>query len=257
VSRRRAWLFAATLPLFTFACAPRMVALPTGAGTPFPEAPAAYLQATERCRDVRTLVAVIAISGRVSGNRFRASVDAGFEAPASVRLELPAPGRSIFTFVAVGDKATLVLGRERRVMRDAPPAATLEALAGVALDPAELQSIVAGCGFGEAQAKSGRRFEGDWAALDTGETTSWLRQVQGTWKLAGATRGQLEIRYADDGTRGPATVRLRAPRTDLTLRLSQVDINEPLGPTAFQIEIPSDATSMTLEELRQAGPLGR
>jgi hypothetical protein len=254
---RRAWLFAATLPLFTFACAPRMVALPTGAGTPFPEAPAAYAQATERCRDVRTIAAVMAISGRVAGNRFRATLDAGFETPASMRLELPAPGRSIFTFVAIGDTATLLLGRERRVLREAPAAATLEALAGVALSPAELRWIVAGCGFGPGQPEAGRRFDSGWAAIDTGEATSWLQQVQGTWRLTAATRGQLQVRYADHGVRGPATLRLRAPGTDLTVRLSQVDINEPLGPTAFQIEIPSDATPMTLEELRQAGPLGR
>ena len=45
--------------------------------------------------------------------------------------------------------------------------------------------------------------------------------------------------------------------TDLTIRLSQVDINEPLDDAAFQVDVPPDATPMTLEQLRQAGPLGR
>ena len=45
--------------------------------------------------------------------------------------------------------------------------------------------------------------------------------------------------------------------TDLTIRLSQVDINEPLGADVFLVDVPADATPMTLEQLREAGPLGR
>ena len=60
----------------------------------------------------------------------------------------------------------------------------------------------------------------------------------------------------------PSTVRIRAIQgtaagsADLTLRLSQVDINVPLDPRAFEAEIPADAAPLTLEELRRAGPLG-
>jgi len=239
------------------------VTLPSGAGLPFPDYTSAHGQATERCRDVRTMAAILSISGRAGGNRVRAKIDAGFEAPARVRLELPAPGKPIFTFVANGENATLVLPREGRVLRKAPAAATLEALAGVALGPEELGAIVAGCGFAAGQPTGGRTFEGGWATVEVGGATSWLQHVGGTWRLAAASRGPLEVRYADFIAGRPTTIRLRTSQrqseamTDLTIRLSQVDINEPLGPEVFQVEVPPDAAPLTLEELRRAGPLGR
>lgn len=253
---------AAGLLALAAGCAPRLASLPTGPGAPLTDPSIPYAQATERCRDVRTLVAILGISGRAAGQRFRASVDGGFEAPASVRLELPAPGRSYFTFVATGERATLLLGREGRVLRDAPAAATLEALAGIALTPEELRTIVSGCGFGPGQPANARTFDDEWAAMEIGAATIWLRQIEGTWRLAAVTRGALEVRYSDFGAGAPGVIRLRSPgqpgkTTDLTVRLSQVDINQPLGPEVFQLDIPPDARPLTLEELRQAGPLGR
>ncbi len=47
-----------------------------------------------------------------------------------------------------------------------------------------------------------------------------------------------------------------AANTDLTIRLSQVEVNEPIDPAAFSVDVPSTATPITLEDLRKAGPLG-
>jgi hypothetical protein len=258
----------AALCLVAASCAPRLVTLPSGAGTAFPEFARAYAQATESCQSIRTLAGILSISGRAGTERFRAKVDAGFEAPAKVRLELPAPGRPFFIYVAVGDEATLVLPREGRVLRNAPPAATLEALAGVAIGPGDLRTIVTGCGFATGEPTRGRSFDPGWVAVDAGDATSWLQQVDGAWRLTAATSGPVDVRYADFTSGRPATIRLRvsiapgngqagASVTDLTIRLSQVDINEPLDSAAFRIDVPPDATPMTLEQLRQAGPLGR
>lgn len=254
---------AAALILFTASCASRLPPLPTGTGAPYPEYATAYAQATDACRNVRTLAAVLEISGRAAGSRFpRVKLDAGFEAPGKVVLELPAPGRPFFTFAASGNTATLVLPREGRVLRDAPPADTLEALAGIALDPDVLRQIVAGCGFG-GEPKSGRSMNDGWVAVDTGGSVAYLQQVGGAWRLAAATRGPLEVRYSDLARGRPSTIRLRGQSqdrdraTDLTIRTSQVDINEPIAASAFQPEVPAGAKPMTLDELRQAGPLGR
>jgi hypothetical protein len=90
----------------------------------------------------------------------------------------------------------------------------------------------------------------------------WLRQEQGVWRLVASVRPPLEVRYADFVSGRPTTVRLRRASAaadtavDLTLRLSQVDLNIPLGAEVFQVEIPEDATPLTLDELRRAGPLG-
>jgi len=209
------------------------------------------------------MAAVLEISGRAAGSRFpRAKIDAGFEAPGKVVLELPAPGRPFFTFAANGNTTTLVFPRDGRVLQNAPPADTLEALAGVSLDPDELRQIVAGCGFG-GEPSAGRLLNAEWTAIDAGRSVTYLQQVAGAWRLAASTRGPLEVRYADFAGGRPSTIRLRAAAsntagaTDLTIRTSQVDINEPIAATAFQPEIPPGARPMTLDELRQAGPLGR
>ena len=251
----------AVLAVVTISCAPTLATLPGGPGSAFPDHAAAYAEATERCRAVRSLRGVLGLSGRAAGNRVpRASIDAGFDVPAKVRLELPAPGKPFFIFVASGDRATLLLPREGRVLRDAPPAATLEALAGIALGPDDLRTIVSGCGFGAGEPGAGRAFEGGWASVDVGGTVNYLRQVDGAWRLVAASRASMDIRYDDFAAGVAMSVRLRVPgqkATDLIVRLSQVDTNETLGPEVFQVDVPPDASPMTLDELRQAGPLGR
>ncbi len=56
----------------------------------------------------------------------------------------------------------------------------------------------------------------------------------------------------------PRLIRLRSdPRADLTLDLSQLDLNVPLEPAAFKVDVPADARPLTLDELRKNGPFGR
>jgi len=250
--------------LLTASCAPRLVTLPSGPGAPFPNSAAAYSQATEACRGVLWLAAILEISGRAAGSRFpRAKIDAGFEAPGKIVLELPAPGKPIFTFAAEGDTATLVLPREGRALQGASPSETLEVLAGVALGADELRSIVSGCGFGATEPSTGRAFDRGWVAVDAAGVTSYLQQLDGAWRLVAATRGPHEVRYADFASGHPSTIRLRsagresAKATDLTIRPSQVDLNQPIDPSAFRPAIPPGTKLLTLDELRKAGPLGR
>jgi hypothetical protein len=260
---RRTCLLSIVAAFLTASCAPRLATLPASGGRSFPDYAAAHTQAIAACADVRTLAAILAISGRAGGNRLRATLDAGFERPGKVRLELPAPGKPIFTYVATGDQASLALPREGRILRNAPPAATLEALAGVAVDPDDLRTLVTGCGFGTEQPESGRAFDRGWATTEVAGATTWLQQVNGTWRIVAASRGTIEARYYDFVNGRPSTIRLRARSAgepllaDLTIRLSQVDVNETIDPAAFTIENDPGAKPMTLDELRQAGPLGR
>jgi hypothetical protein len=243
-------------------CAPKIAPLPSGAGAPFPGGGAAYAEATARCRGVRTLSAELGLSGRVAGNKVRGRILAGFAAPADLRLEAPAPfGRPVFVLVARGDQATLVLNRDRRVLRDAPTEQIVDALAGVPLGADALRATVAGCGFGGDTVSGAQLYPGDWAGVETGDTRSWLRRVDATWRVVASTRGPLEARYDDFASGRPATVRLRnltskGAATDLVLRLSQVDINVALDAAAFEAAVPDDALPMTLDELRRNGPLG-
>lgn len=236
------------------------VALPTGAGTPFPLFAAAYGDATTDCRALKTLSASIRLSGRAGGTKLAARIDSGFAAPAQIRLEgyprVNFGGQPFFVLVSSDTGTMLVMPRDRRVLRGAPPAAIVEALAGVALGPADLRALVAGCGLQSAEASAGRAFPNGWLAIDAGETAVFLRSVAGRWRVIGARRGMLTITYADFAAGRPSTVQIRTPAADLVLRLSQVEVDAPLDPRVFDVEVPRNAVPLTLDELRRAGPLG-
>ena len=128
-------------------------------------------------------------------------------------------------------------------MRDAPPAALVEALTGVALGPDELRAAVAGCGVAVDQISSGQSYPGDWVTVEGSQGRSWLRRVAGAWRLVANVRDALEIRYDEFASGHPSVVRFRTTpaqgaATDLTLRLSQVDINVPLGAEVFEVDVP-------------------
>lgn len=258
-------LAATALLLAASACAPpRTPALPSGAGTPFVGFEAAYDEAVQECRGARTLLAELGLSGRAGGTKLGGRITAGFAAPASVRLEGVAFGRAIFILVSKDGDATLLLVREDRIVRDAPPEAIVEALAGVALTPAELRAAVAGCGLGAGTPVNGRTYSNEWAAVDAAGGVTYLRRVEGRWRVAGAARGPLRIVYADFSGGLPSTLHVRSDSgagqaetvADLTLRVSQLAINTDIDPKAFEIQVPPNAVPLSLDELRRAGPLG-
>jgi hypothetical protein len=259
------------LLLFTLsigsACGPRRMALPGGAGEPFPDFEAAYEEATVECRAVTSLVATLGLSGRSGSTRLGGRIDAGVEAPARLRLEGFPPvvygSRPYFILVANGDDATLVLPRDDRVLLGARPGEIVEALAGVPLGPADLRAVLAGCGLAPVPPGEARLFDRGWASVDQGDATLFLRQFGGRWRVAAVSRGTMTIHYDDFVTGRPRVVRIRtaperrAAAADITLRLSDVEWNVPLDDRAFQVDIPPRAAPLTLEELRAAGPLGK
>jgi hypothetical protein len=242
--------------------APARVTLPSGAGAPFPDFLSAYTQATADCSGVRTMSASLSLSGRAGSTRLAARIDAGFAEPSRVRLEgyprVNFGGKPLFVLVANGEAATLVLPRDDRVLHGARPAAIVEALAGIALDPGELRALVSGCALGAAQPTGSRVFEKGWAAVDTPAATLFLRQQDRGWRLVAARRGALTIEYSTFANGRPSIVHLYttpgpdAAAADLTLRISQVDIDTPLEDAVFQVEVPRTATPLSLEELRGA-----
>jgi hypothetical protein len=204
----------------------------------------------------------MSLSGKAAKTKLRGRIDAGFAAPAKARLEGVAPfGRPVFVLTADGSRGTLVLPRDERVLADAPPDQIVEALAGVPLAPDALRRVVSGCGLSSGEPASGQQHANDLASIALADGTAFLRHRDTAWQMAGATRGPLTVSYADYANGRPATIRLRAASgdrvsADLTLRLSQVEINTPLYSKFFEAEIPLRATPLTLEELRNAGPLG-
>lgn len=237
-------------------------AFPTGASTPFPDFASAYADASASCAKTRTLTVSMALSGKAGRTKLRGRVDAGFAAPAQMRLEGRAPfGRPVFVLTSNQDRAVLVLPRDDRVLTGATAAEIVEALAGVPLAPDALRTIVSGCGFNAGEPPTeGRAFAGGSVAVTTGPSTTYLRRTGDAWQIIGATREALSVFYAEVQNGRPAVVHLRAgtggSAADIVFRLSEFESNPTLDPHTFQQQVPAEAAPLTIDELRRAGPLG-
>jgi hypothetical protein len=248
------------------ACGTPRITLPSGAGTPFPDAIPGYADAVRECRGARTLTASLNLSGRAGSSKLSARVDAGFAEPGRLRLEgyprINFGGKPFFILVATGRDATLVLTRDNRVLGGAAPAAIIEALTGIALEPDEMRALMTGCAIDNDEATDGRSFGQGWTSVQTGKTTVFLRPIENRPRVAALRRGSLVVEYADFTGGQPATVHLHTTASanvaaaDLTIRISQREVNVPLENAVFSVEVPKDAVPLTLEELRRAGPLG-
>jgi hypothetical protein len=258
---------AAVCLLFLAACAPRPPTLPTGTGTPFPEFASAYQQATESCRGVKTITASMGMSGKAGNTKLRGRIDAGFAAPGRARLEgIPPFGKPVFVLVADQGKGTLVLTRDDRVLRDAPPEQIVEALAGVALSPDDLRTVISGCGFADGEPTGGtilNQHQNEWLTLTFHQSVIYLVRRGGTWHVVAARRGPVTVNYANYDSGRPEVVDIRAESqgraaANIRLRLSDVDVNTTLDPKTFDItaDLPDHPVPLTIDELRRAGPLG-
>ena len=215
------------------------------------------------------MTAEIGLSGRVGDQRLSSvRVIAGFERPSSIHLQGVAPfGGPVFLLSGRGDSATLLLPREDRIIRNAPPGAILGALTGVALDPADLLAVFTGCVLPGPRATGGRLHAGGLASVDIESAdqgirrtaTLYLRRTGSQWQLRAATRDRWQIEYTPGTGSFPQLVRLISTNPDLRVginaALSQVETNQAVDPKAFIVEEPKNVMPMTVEELRQAGPL--
>jgi hypothetical protein len=140
-------------------------------------------------------------------------------------------------------------------------------LTGIALGPDELLRIVSGC-VGAGEPRGGSQFSGGWYAVTLdGPATVLLRRPAGAWRVEGGSLEGVGIEYRAFESGRPSRVRLRrplpgvepapgTPTANLTLAISQVEINVDLPPNAFTVDVPADAVPLTLDELRDEGPLG-
>jgi len=246
------------------ACGAARLALPATPGMPAADAADAFAQATSMCQGITTFSAELAVSGRVAGRRLRARLLAGTATPASMFLDAPAPfGASVFQLAARGDEATLILPRDRRVLERGRPDAVLEAMTGVPLSPADLHQALTGCV--PAIDASGGREAGDLWRIIPGEQETYLHRVSAAapWQLLAVihrpvSRPAWRAEYRDFANGLPRTIQLvseAAGRFDLRVALSQIEINAALDVATFVLRVPPEFAPITLDELREAGPL--
>ncbi len=265
-------LAAVTVTVLMTACATTMpLRVPEGPSSPLDaaEATTSFVQASATCRGVRTLTAEVGLSGRVGSRKVRGRVLAGFVRPGSLRLEAPAPfGAPAFVLVARANRAVIWFPRDNRVLNDAAVADVIDALTGMRRDADDLLALLTGCLASEprAEAAEAKRFESGWIALPlSGGAEAFLRSEQQTWRIVGGrgvggggdqTATSWTIAYDEFATGFPARVRVaQAPTTDITFQVSQLETNVAIDPAAFALTVPAGAVPMSLDELRQMGPL--
>jgi hypothetical protein len=243
------------------ACGPTRLTLPTDAGAPLTNLADVHAQVSRACRGVRTFTAELALTGHAGRTRLRGRVVAGFERPASMRLEGVAPfGPPAFILVSRGGEATLLLPRDERVLAGASPQDVLGALTGVSLAPADLHAILTGCVVPDPAPRGGRVHANGMASIDLdGGAVLYLARVNGTWQPRAATRQGWDVQYANWQGDFPRTVTLRSMAggldVELSAAVSQLEANVPLEAAAFAVDVPAATKRLTLDELREAGPL--
>lgn len=268
--RGSGWM-AAALAAALSGCASHGFVAPEPTGRAAPDGSSQFAQAMGPCADVKSLTAEGALSGRVGGSRVRGRLHLGLSRAGGIRIEGVAPfGGPIFTLAGDAGSATLVLPRDGRVVSGVAPREMIEALAGVALDPGDLLSVATGClGYQElvpsgSPGLSAHLVSGGLTWVRTaGGVDAWLDTQSGaTPRVVAERRGDLTVDYPQRGDAWPQVFRLRRvgadgkPLADLTLRMTQVERNPSLPESAFQIDVPPDASPMSVDELRRTGLFG-
>jgi hypothetical protein len=92
----------------------------------------------------------------------------------------------------------------------------------------------------------------------------YLQRQNGSWRFLAGRYAELEIEYSRFAGELPATIQIRsasaAPEAEvnLTLALSQVEVNGQLSrEQLIAVKIPPGLSPITLQELRDSGPLGQ
>jgi hypothetical protein len=245
----------------TIACAPKSLQLPTTTPVALDDATPMVREALPQCGAMTSVTAELGLSGRVGSAKLRGRLQAGFARPGRLRLEAVAPfGAPFFIVAGTGGQATMWLPRDARVLRDVAPAAILDALAGLSVEPDMLGAWIAGCPSPDFRASAARAYGADWVAIEGSGRTAWLRR-SGAWRLVRSDGDGLHVEFADHVETTPGRLRIQradasaAPALDLRMAVSQVETNVALDDKAFSVDVPADAAPMTLDELRASGPL--
>jgi hypothetical protein len=247
---------------------PKPISLPSDPGAPLSDFASVQAQVSSACAAVRTMRGELGLSGRAGNEGVRGRVHVGFERPAAMRLEGVGPfGPPFFILAGRGDSATLVLQREERIIRGAPPEAILEALTGVSLGPADLLAAFTGCVLPAPRPIAGRVHSGDRASIDieSGDpgparrATLFVKRSGSRWQLYAARRDGWQIEYVFGSGMFPQSVRLVSLSPDVPVNLAAaltgIETNVDIDPAAFTVQEQKNLEPLTLEELRQAGPL--
>jgi len=248
-------LTAALVAIGAASCAARMFVPPTGPGAPAPDAAAAWDEATKECRTVTSFAPTLRLGGKVSGASVPGlTVLGAVTADGGIRLQATGGGRTIFELAGTNDRATFYW-REDNKVAIARAEELVEALVGLKLGADALLPILTGCVTRGESGSPGERY-GDLLAVSTPTSRVFLQRERSGWRARYADVQGLAVQYKWEQAAWPREITIAAQRgTPSEVRLSlRIDegplVNPALGPETFALNVPSTATPMTLDELR-------
>jgi hypothetical protein len=244
------------------ACAVTLFTPPVGPGEPAPDAATVWAAATRDCRTVTSYTGSLRVSGRIGGDRLPVTVTLVTGAtPTGLRLEGTAAGRNLFLLAGTDAEATLYLDDGHRFAQGRPEELTA-ALVGVSLGPARWLALLNGCLSSATEAVSGVRY-GPTLGLTTSDGRVFLAMSDGAWQVQDGLFDGIIVtyrRWIAASSRLPADWRFtseagRDPSVSLAVTVDHATAGRPIPATAFTLSLPADAVRITIDQLRQSGPL--
>lgn len=236
-------------------CAARMFVPPAGPGAPAPEAAAAWDEATKECRTVTSFAPTMRLGGKVSGASVPGlTVLGAVTADGGIRLQATGGGRTIFELAGTNARATF-FWREENKVAIARAEELVDALVRLKLGADALLPILTGCVTRTLSVTRSERY-GELLAISTDASRVFLQQERSGWRAKYAEVHGLAVQYTWQDAAWPREVRIRAQvgtpsEVNLRMRIDEGPIVNPvLGPETFALNVPSTATPMTLDELR-------
>jgi len=252
------------LAIAPMGCARAIFVPPAGPGAPAADAATAWAQATAACRDVKSYVGALGLSGKVGSQRiWRVSIESAVTAAREIYLGATVSGRPVFLLAGTDERATLWLRGDDDRAVTAPAADIVEALIGVRLDARRVLAVLSGCATLTPDVDTGvARQVGRLVRVATGDGAVYLEKRTERWTTRAAEVDGETDEYAWKEGPYPADVwfwsdpKSPPPAASLHLSVNDLRVNDPVPASFFR---PSEgalrATPMTIEELRKAGPL--
>lgn len=234
---------------------------PAGPGEAAPDAASAWTEATRACRSAVTYKGQLRVSGRIGGQGLPTTVNIATGVSAQgLRLEGRAAGRSIFRLAGTAQSAKLYIDDGHRYAMATPEELTF-ALIGVKFGPDRWLALVTGCGLPDGAMTSGARYAG-MIAVSTSTGRGFLQMVDGEWRVMNGLFDNLTVQYRKFAGQWPKQWQLvseagRDPAIGLNVDVDNTTVGEPLEASVFSLDMPANATQITLDELRESGPLRR
>jgi hypothetical protein len=252
------------LAIFAASCAGRSAfVVPRGPGNPAPDAEALWKPLVGSCRSISSYRSEFSLTGRIGDRRIRGLASAklytALAASGNIGLEANVSGQLIFRLGGSADEAVLLLRDQNRVAT-ARPEEILEALIGVPVSPARLLAIVSGCVTTVETVERAARHDGV-VEIATADATVYLTPADTRWQVRAGKFAEVSVDYFGFQDELPRDIRIASSSRSgraavaLDLRVQAVQTNANLDATLFRVTIPEGAAPISLEELRQIGPL--